>query len=132
MPVAFLVFCLGVTAFSVWGPFAPPAGTDLAGGVLTELSGVDRLLVLAGRYALLAAGSAFAVPLFLGGGAGPVLPGWAWVLVKTVLLLAVLVALRRRFPALRPDRFAEVGWLVLLPLVLLQVLVVAVLAVGRG
>ncbi len=132
MPVAFLVFCLGVVAFSVWGPFAAPAGTDLAGGVLTELSGVDRLLVQAGRYALLVAGSAFAVPLFLGGGAGPVLPGWAWVLVKTALLLAVLVVLRRRVPALRPDRFAEVGWLVLLPLTLLQVLVVAVIAVGRG
>ncbi len=132
MPVAFLVFCLGVTAFSVWGPFAPPAGTDLAGGVLTELSGVDRLLFLAGRYALLAAGSAFAVPLFLGGGAGPVLPGWLWVLVKTALLLSVFVVVRRRLPALRPDRFAEVGWLVLLPLVLVQVLVVAVIAVGRG
>lgn len=132
MPVAFLVFCLGVAAFSVWGPFAPPAGTDLAGGVLAELSGVDRLLVLAGRYALLAAGAAFAVPLFLGGGAGPGLPGWAWVLTKTVLLLTALVVLRRRLPALRPDRFAEVGWLVLLPLVLVQVLVVSVLAVGRG
>ncbi len=132
MPVAFLVFCVGVLAFSVWGPFAPPAGTDLAGGVLTELSGVDRLLVQAGRYALLVAGSAFAVPMFLGGGDGPLLPGWAWVLAKTVVLLAALVALRRRLPAMRPDRFAEVGWLVLLPLTLLQVLVVAVLAVGRG
>ncbi len=132
MPVAFLVFCAGVVAFSVWGPFSVPAGADVAGGILTELSGVDRLLVQAGRYALLVAGSAFAVPLFLGGGAGPLLPGWAWVLVKTSLLLAVLVALRRRLPALPPHRFAEVGWLVLLPLTLLQVLVVAVLAVGRG
>ncbi len=132
MPVAFVVYCLGVVAFSVWGPFAVAAGGDLAGGVLAELSGVDRLLFLAGRYALLAAGSAFAVPLFLGGGAGPVLPGGAWVLVKTVLLVAVLVAVRRRLPAVRPDRFVEAAWVVLLPVVLLQDLVVAVVAVGRG
>ena len=37
--------------------------------------GVDRLLLQAGRWALLVAGTAFAVPLFLGGGAGPLLPG---------------------------------------------------------
>lgn len=129
MPVAFAVYCLGVVAFSVWGPFSPAAGADLAGGVLTELSGPDRLLFLAGRYALLAAGAAFAVPLFLGGGAGPVLPDWLWVLVKTALLLAAFVWLRRRLPAFRPDQFLEVGWLVLLPLALVQDLVVAVVAV---
>ena len=132
MPVAFGVFCLGVVGFSVWGPLASAAGADVAGGVLAETSGVDRLVVLAGRYALLAAGAAFAVPMFLGGGAGPMLPGWAWVLVKALLLLAGFVALRRRLPALRPDRFVEVGWLVLLPAVLLQVLIVSVVAVARS
>ena len=131
MPVAFAVYCIGVVGFSVWGPLAPAAGSDVAGGVLAETSGVDRLLLLAGRYVLLVAGAAFAVPMFLGGGAGPLLPGWVWVLVKTVLLVAVLVVLRRRLPALRPDRFLEAGWLVLLPAVLLQVLVVAVVSVMR-
>ena len=43
-------------------------------------------------------------------------------------LLAVLVWLRRRLPALRPDKFVELGWMVLLPAVLLQDLVVAVVA----
>jgi NADH-quinone oxidoreductase subunit H len=132
MPVAFAVYCLGVVAFSVWGPFSPAAASDIAGGVLAELSGVDRLLVLAGRYALLAAGAAFAVPLFLGGGAGPLLPAPLWVLVKALLLLAALVAVRRRLPAARPDRFVEAGWLVLLPAVLLQVLIVSVVVVARS
>ncbi len=132
MPVAFVVYCLGVVAFSVWGPFSVAAGGDLAGGVLAELSGVDRLLFLAGRYALLAAGSAFAVPLFLAGGAGPLLPSWAWVLVKTVAVLAVLVTVRRWLPALRPDKFVEAAWVVLLPAVLVQDLVVAVVAVATG
>ncbi|MCE0487738.1 complex I subunit 1 family protein [Ornithinimicrobium sediminis] len=132
MPVAFLVYLLGVAAFSVWGPFAPALGSDVAGGVRAELSGVDRLLFETGRYALLAAGAAFAVPMFLGGGAGPLLPGWAWVLVKTLAVLTVLVWLRRRLPAFRPDTFMEVGWMVLLPAVLVQDLLVAVIAVWRS
>lgn len=129
MPVAFMVYCLGVVAFSVWGPFSPALGTDIAGGVAAELSGVDRLVFQGGRYTLLVAGAAFAVPMFLGGGAGPLLPGWLWVLVKTVGLLSVLVWLRGLLPLLRPEKFMEVGWLVLLPLTLVQDLVVAVIAV---
>lgn len=130
MPVAFAVYCLGVLAFSVWGPFATPAGPDLAGGVRAELSGVDRLLFEAGRLALLVAGSAVAVALFLGGGSGPVLPAWVWTPVKTALLVAGLVLVRRRIPLLRPDLLLEVGWLVLLPAVMLQDLVVAVVVAG--
>lgn len=132
MPVAFLVYCLGVVAFSVWGPFSPALGADVAGGVRAELSGVDRLVFEVGRYALLAAGAAFAVPMFLGGGAGPLLPESAWVLLKTTVLLGLFVGLRRRLPALRPDRFMEIGWLVLLPAVLVQDLVVAVVVAWRG
>jgi len=131
MPVAFAVFCVAIVAFSAWGPFAHAADSDIAGGVLTELSAVDRLLVLVGRYALLTAGAAFAVPVFLGGGAGPVLPGWLWVLVKTALLLAVLVTVREKVPTVRPEPFATTAWMVALPAVLVQVLVVAVIVVGR-
>ena len=129
MPVAFAVYCLGVLAFSVWGPMAAPAGADLSGGVLAELSGVDRLLFLGGRHALLAAGAAVAVPLFLAGGAGPWLPGWLWVVLKAAALTGLLAALRDRLPTLRPDKLLELGWVVLLPLVILQDLVVAVVAV---
>lgn len=128
MPVAFVVYLLGVAAFSVWGPFAPALGSDIAGGISTELSSVDRMIFEGGRYALLAAGSAFAVPMFLGGGSGPLLSGWVWVLVKTVMVLLALVWVRRRLPAVRPDVFVEVGWLVLLPAVLAQDLLVAVVA----
>lgn len=132
MPVAFLIFCASVIAFSSWGPFNTAVGSDIAGGILSEVSGVDRLLVLAGRYAVLTTGAAFAVALFLGGGAGPVLPDWLWTLVKTVVLLVAFVALRHRVPAVRPDRLAEVAWIIVLPLALLQTLVVSiVVAAGR-
>lgn len=130
MPVAFVVYCLGVLGFSVSGPFSAAIGRDLAGGAFSELSGPDRLVVLAGRHALLVAGSAVAVPLFLGGGAGPVLPAAVWVVVKTMLLAAGLLWLRRRLMVIRPDQFMEVGWVILLPAVVLQDLVVAVVALG--
>ncbi|MDN5756932.1 MAG: NADH-quinone oxidoreductase subunit H [Tomitella sp.] len=129
MPVAFVVFCLSVVAFSMWGPFSSAAGVDVAGGVFAELSGADRLLLLVGRYLLLTAGAAFAVTLFLGGGLGPVLPAWAWTVIKTLALLVVFVGARRRLAVLRPDRFAEIGWIVLLPLTLLQVLVVSIVVI---
>ncbi len=132
MPVAFGVYCLGVVAFSVWGPFAAALGADIGGGVGAELSGVDRLLFTAGRYALLAAGAAFAVPMFLGGGSGPFAPDWVWTLVKTAALLSVMVWLRRRMPIVRPDTFMELGWVVLLPAVVAQDLIVSIVAVVRA
>ena len=129
MPVAFVVYCASVVGFSVWGPLSTAAGADIAGGVLAESSGVDRLLLQAGRYAFLVAGSAFAVPMFLGGGSGPLLAPWAWVLVKTVVLVAALVVIARRLPAIRPDKLAEVGWVLMVPLVLAQLLVVSLVVV---
>ncbi|WP_278255430.1 hypothetical protein [Nocardioides convexus] len=36
--------------------------------------------------------------MFLGGAAGPMLPGWVWALVKTTTVLAVVVWARRRLP----------------------------------
>ena len=129
-PVAFAAYCWGVLGFSVRPPMDPGAGTDVNGGILAELAGVDRLLVLAGRYALLVAGSAAAVPLFLGGGAGPLLPGWVWVLIKTILVSGLLVLAGRRLPTLRPDKLLELGWVVVLPLVVAQDLVVSVIAVA--
>lgn len=129
-PVAFVAYCWGVLGFSVRPPMDAGAGTDVGGGIGAELAGVDRLLVHAGRHALLVAGAAVAVPLFLGGGAGPLLPAWAWVLVKTLVVSTALVLVGRRLPTLRPDKLLELGWVVVLPLVVLQDLVVSVIAVA--
>ncbi|WP_037613870.1 NADH-quinone oxidoreductase subunit H [Streptomyces albus] len=131
MPVAFAVHLLSVAALAFWGPFAHPLGRDVAGGAAAEWSGPDRLVLLAGRWLLLAAGAAFAVPLFLGGGHGPLLPAWLWTVVKTAAVLAALLGLRHLVPTVRMDRYMEVAWLVLVPLTLLQALVVAVVVLGR-
>ena len=131
MPVAFVLYLVSVAAMAFWGPFAGPLGRDLAGGAAAEHAGVDRLLLLAGRWMLVTVAAAFAVPLFLGGGAPlPGLgalggPAWAWAAGKTVVVLAVLVAARHLLPTLRMTRFASFSWVVLLPLGVAQALVVS-------
>lgn len=132
MPVAFGVYLASVYAFSFLGPFAYPTGRDIGGGILTECSGVDRLMLQAGRWLLLTAGAGMAVPLFLGGGSGPVLPAWAWSTVKTLAVLGALVWGRRRLPTIRADRFVELAWVVLIPLTIVQVLVAAVVVLAVG
>ncbi|MEV3922221.1 complex I subunit 1 family protein [Actinomadura coerulea] len=129
MPVAFVVYLVSAAAMAFWGPFDHPVGADVAGGVLAELPGPDRLVFLAGRYGLLAVASAAAVPLFLGGGAGPLLPAWLWSLLKTCAVLALLVWTRRRVPVLRMDRAMTAAWTVLIPASVLQMLVVAIVVV---
>jgi NADH-quinone oxidoreductase subunit H len=131
MPVAFVVYLVSVLGMAFWGPFDQPVGRDIAGGAAAELSGVDRLLFAAGRWLLLVSGAAFAVPLFLGGGNGPVLPAWLWSVVKTVVVLGALVWARRRLPTMRMEKYQEIAWLVLIPLTLVQALVVAVVLLIR-
>lgn len=126
MPAAFVVYLVSALAMAFWGPFGAPVGRDVAGGVPAELSGADRLVFLVGRYALLVVAAAAAVPLFLGGGAGPVLPSWAWVLVKSAAVLALLVVAGHRGPVVRMDRFMAFAWMVLIPVMLAQLLVVGI------
>jgi NADH-quinone oxidoreductase subunit H len=126
MPLALFDYLVGALALAFWGPFRAPVAADTAGGVQAELAGVDRLVFLVGRYLVLAAAAAFTVPLFLGGGAGPLLPDWAWTVLKTLVVLGVLVAARWRLPLVRMDRFEEWSWIVLLPLTLAQLFVVCV------
>jgi NADH-quinone oxidoreductase subunit H len=132
MPVAFVVYLVSAAAMAFWGPFDAPVARDLGGGAAAELSGVDRLLFVGGRWLLLVVAGAMAVPLFLGGGGGPWLPAWGWVTVKTGAVLAALVWLRRRFPTVRMDRFVEFAWVVLIPLTIAQALVVALLVLGKA
>jgi NADH-quinone oxidoreductase subunit H len=92
---------------------------------------VDRLVLQAGRWLLLAVGAAMAVPLFLGGGNGPLLPAWAWSLVKTLAVLAVVLYVRRRLPTIRAERYVELAWVVLIPATIVQALVAALVVLNR-
>lgn len=79
-------------AVSFWGPLNLPDGIDLAGGTSVEDSGVSRLLWAVARASMLVSVAAMGAAVFLGGWWGPWLPGPAWVVIKTLALLAVLLA----------------------------------------
>lgn len=117
-----LYLVVGV-AVSFWGPLNLPDAADLAGGSSVEDAGVDRLLWQAARAAMLVAVAAMGAAAFLGGWWGPWLPGPAWVVLKTVALLAVLVASGHVLARVRIEWFVVVAWVLLIPLALLNIFV---------
>jgi NADH-quinone oxidoreductase subunit H len=120
----YLVVAAGV---SFWGPLNLPDGADLAGGTSAEISGVQALLWQAARAWMLVAVAAMGAAAFLGGYWGPWLPGPVWVIVKTLVLLAVLVATRHLLARVRIERFVVVCWAALIPLALANIFVSGVL-----
>jgi len=119
----YLVAALGVT---FQGPLATPDAADLAGGTRAEVSGAALLAWRLARGAVLVAVAAVGAATFLGGWSGPWLPGPAWTVLKTLALLAVLVASRHLVAPVRLERFVVVAWAVLIPLALLDVFLTGV------
>jgi len=126
-PVGFLIYLVSALAVALSGPFELIGSSDLAGGAELELGGAPLLVWRFAHYALLLATSAFAVPLFLGGGAGPLLPDLAWTVLKVLLLASLLVLVGHACVRLRLDWFMKVAWVVLIPLALVNLFVVGLL-----
>ncbi|WCO68027.1 NADH-quinone oxidoreductase subunit H [Iamia majanohamensis] len=115
-----LVVSWGVT-FS--GPLAVVDSADLAGGGGVEDSGLQRLAWAGARAAMLVVFAAAGATVFLGGWQGPVLPGGAWMALKTAALLAVLVVGDITLARMSAQRFVRLAWAVLLPLAFLDLLI---------
>ncbi|MBA2530055.1 MAG: NADH-quinone oxidoreductase subunit H [Euzebyales bacterium] len=122
-PLGLPVYLVTALGLAFWGPLATPAGADLGGGIDLEASGVGLLAWRMGQAGILVGMSAVGASVFLAGWAGPLLPGPVWVVVKTTVLLAVLVASRHLVARVRLERYVVVAWVVLLPLALLDVFI---------
>ena len=81
--------------------------------------------------AVLLVASLFAL-IFLGGWLGPWLPGPVWMGLKTGFVAVLFVLLRAALPRPRWDQLVRFGWLVLLPLALVNLLATGALVVLRG
>jgi NADH-quinone oxidoreductase subunit H len=123
-PVAFVIFFISAMAESKRIPFdLPEAENELGAGFHTEYSGMRFGLFFLGEYVAMQVLGGLIAVFFLGGWQGPLLPGPVWLALKIFLACLVMVWIRGTLPRLRYDQLMNLGWKVLVPISLVNVIV---------
>ncbi|MFQ6058076.1 MAG: NADH-quinone oxidoreductase subunit NuoH [Anaerolineae bacterium] len=131
-PLGFVIYAICAIAEVNRAPFdLPEAEQELIAGYHIEYSGLKFALFFMAEYINMITVSAIAVTLFWGGWRGPFLPPPLWFLIKVFMALFCFVWIRATFPRLRYDRLMALGWKVLLPLALINIMVTAAAIVIR-
>jgi NADH-quinone oxidoreductase subunit H len=126
-PLGFLLFLVAAFAECARTPFdLIECENELVAGFQTEYSSMKWALFMLGEYCHIIIASALITTLFLGGWRGPFLPPIAWFVIKTYALVFFFIWIRGTFPRLRFDQLMQLGWKVLLPLALANIVVTAV------
>lgn len=140
-PLAFFIYFVGGLAETNRAPFdLPEAEQELTGGFHTEYSGMRFALFFLAEYANMIVVSSVATTLFLGGWLRPfpnvewlafldVIPSWIWFLLKTFVWLYIFLWVRATLPRYRYDQLMRLGWKVLIPLAILNVVITATMKV---
>src|SRR5262249_39358634 len=135
-PIGFVIFMITAFAETNRAPFdLPEAEAELVAGFHTEYSSMKFGLFFLGEFANVISISCIAVTLFLGGWNGPWLPDslkFLWFFAKLGALLFFFIWVRWTFPRFRYDQLMNLGWKVLLPLALANVLFTAGLVWWRA
>jgi NADH-quinone oxidoreductase subunit H len=133
-PLGFVIFMTAAMAECGRTPFdLIECENELVAGYQTEYSSMKWGMFMMGEYAHIIAASALATTLFLGGWQGPVLPPVVWFMAKTFALVFFFIWVRGTFPRFRFDQLMALGWKVLLPLSLVNILVTgAVILLIKG
>ena len=131
--VGFVGFLVAGLAETRRIPFdLPEAESELVAGYHAEYSSMKFGLFFIGEYMGITLISALVTVLFLGGWLGPVLPPAVWFLIKTLVLVGLFILFRGSLPRLRYDRLMALGWKVMLPLGLVNLMVTAAVILARG
>jgi NADH-quinone oxidoreductase subunit H len=131
LPGAVVFFVAGLAELQR-PPFdMPVADSEIIFGAYTEYTGLRFALFLLAEYAGIVVLCALTTVLFLGGWHGPFPDqlGWAWTLLKTMLLAFVVIWLRVSYPRLREDQLQRLSWQGLVPLALAQLALTGVVEV---
>ncbi len=121
-PIAFITYFIAATAELNRGPFdMPEAEQELTAGAYTEYTGMRWALFFLAEYTNLVAVSALAATVFFGGWQGPWLPSWAWIIMKTYLIMMVFFWIKWTFPRIRMDHLMSFSWKVLVPVSLINI-----------
>src|SRR5439155_27141765 len=108
----------------------PEAEQELIGGFLTEYSGLKFTMYYLAEYLNVITVAALATLLFFGGWYLWVVPPVFAFFIKVVLVVFLYIWLRGTYPRLRYDTLMRLGWKVLLPLALANVVVTAIVLVA--
>ena len=129
-PLGFLLFLVAAFAECARTPFdLIECENELVAGFQTEYSSMKWALFMLGEYCHIIVASALTVTLFLGGWQGPFLPPIVWFTLKTFALVFFFMWVRGTFPRFRFDQLMQLGWKVLLPLALANIVATAVVMV---
>jgi NADH-quinone oxidoreductase subunit H len=142
-PLTFLLFLIAAFAETNRAPFdLPEAEQELVGGYHTEYTGMRYAWFMLGEYAGLWAMCSILTTLFLGGWTLPTawvgwLGGFHWAFTglfglgvffaKVVALVFFFMWVRWTMPRFRWDQLMRLGWTVLIPLALANLLLTAIL-----
>ena len=138
-PLGFVLYFIAGIAEVNRAPFdLPEAEQELTAGYLTEYSGLRWSLYQMAEYINMITVSAVASTLFFGGwsffGFGlERIPGLSILIfiVKVAIFLFLFIWIRATLPRIRYDRLMRLGWTLLLPLAVLNVVITAtVVALG--
>jgi len=122
-PHTFLIFFLSATAEIKRIPFdLPEAENELVAGYHTEYSGMRFGLYFLGEYVTMVVLGALVAVFFLAGWRGPLLPPIIWFMAKVVLVVFVMIWMRATLPRLRYDQLMQLGWKLLVPAALLNII----------
>ncbi|PCR89676.1 complex I subunit 1/NuoH family protein [Natrinema ejinorense] len=127
-PFAFVLFLVANFAEVGRNPFdTPEAPTEIVAGYQTEYSSVYFVLIYLGEFLHIFLGGAIIATIFLGGPAGPVLPGIVWFIIKIWAVFFATQWLRSAVPRVRIDQLIEIGWKGLLVLAFANLVLTAVI-----
>jgi len=140
-PVAFVLVLIGGLAETNRAPFdMPEAEQELTGGFHTEYSGMRFSMFFLAEYANMLVISAVVVVLFWGGWLRPFpnvaalsfldfIPSWVWFFGKMFGFLYLFIWIRATLPRYRYDQLMRLGWKVLIPIAIGNIVVTAVVKV---
>ncbi len=140
-PVAFVIVLIGGLAETNRAPFdLPEAEQELTGGFHTEYSGMRFALFFLAEYANMIVISAVVVVLFWGGWLRPFpsvdalafldfVPDWTWFFGKMFVFLFLFTWIRATLPRYRYDQLMRIGWKVLIPIAIANIVLTGIVKV---
>jgi NADH-quinone oxidoreductase subunit H len=132
-PVSFVIFIISAMAESKRIPFdLPEAENELGAGFHTEYSGMRFGLFFLGEYVHIQVLGALIAVFFLGGWHGPFLPPPVWLLLKIFVVALIMIWIRGTLPRLRYDQLMALGWKVLIPVALINIVLTGAVMLWMG